>query len=152
MTLIVPMNWGTLPSLLALGLIESDDVEHAATLALVNGVENETLVRLAGGVPFFPDQVLVLKQALEERGIATPAEDSAAMFLARILATKIVNGFLAPVAGAAAITALARRVSGDFQGLDPFIYIDSEVDCRLEDLDFFNAAALEEARALLATT
>jgi hypothetical protein len=144
-----PLSWETVPSLLALGLLEQGQVEHAATLALVEGLEDNRLVRLAGGEPTWPDPTLSLRAALHDRAVSIPTQEAAAVLLARVVAGRMVRGLIEPLAGARAIALIAGQVESEFHELDPFKYIDSEAVDRPEDHELFASEALNAAQDLV---
>jgi len=144
-----PLNWQTVPALLALGLLEQSQVEDAATMALVTGIQNGRMVQLAGGAPSWPDPIADFRAALQDQGVPIPAQEVAAVVLARVVAVRMVRGLVEPLRGARAIALIAGHVESEFHSLDPFKYIDSEVDDRPEDHAHFATEALAAARDLL---
>ncbi|MEJ2367729.1 MAG: hypothetical protein P8Z49_05125 [Acidobacteriota bacterium] len=124
-----------------LGSLPSDGLPALATRCMEDGMDSESLRRLAGLLPSeTTDARRLFQRALTE--LKAPVLDIAEA--TRILTVKfsrqIVQGELTPEEGANMIMHLSFQVSskiGNFHDLDPFVYAASELQSRPDDREIY---------------
>lgn len=133
---------------MVLGLASSEELLHAGSAALDDGLDSPALIALAGADA--DDARPLFEQALTELALATPSTRDAILHLAHDVAAEIAGGTIAPYTGAKRIWDLTMRAPAErISELDPFIYAASEWEERPEDRRHFEQGIISEARALL---
>jgi hypothetical protein len=134
-----------------LGLIDEEDLPTVASNVLGEGVDSPALVSLASlGASGAKDARSLFDRGMEELDVPIRSLRDAVMRMARKVAIEIIEGTVAPYAGAKQIWDLSRRLSIDeVPELHPFIYAADEWEARPEDRKFFEDAILAEARSLM---
>jgi hypothetical protein len=96
---------------LPLGVIEPEQLPAVAATALDSGLESPALISLAGLSDENTREARSLfSRALDELGVQMPSPREAVIDLTRKIASEIVDGSLAPYAGAKRVWELATRV------------------------------------------
>lgn len=133
-----------------LGIIDSRALVDFAEQALTDPID-QNLLELSLCDPNDEDCVSRTKLALYKgAGLEGMDKKSALKYYARVICDEIVSGSTDPLVGTQKIARVA--ISSDienFDELDPFIYIYSEVSDRPADRDFFAHAARREAALLV---
>lgn len=135
--------------MLALDLLQSDQVPAIARSALEQGLDHKVLAILAAGVTKGSDVRPAFGDVLREMRVTLPSRVEAGRLLVRLIADDIATGKVDTFEGARQIGTIARAVGEDFHEFDPFIYVESEAEDRPADREFFARAIVDEARRLL---
>lgn len=130
---------------------DTESLRESASSALVDGCDSPSLRRLAGlssatdieATPLF-------EAALAELSIAIPKPREAVIMLSQELASRIVNGTIAPYEGAKRIWELTLRMPQErFSQLDTFVYAASEWPERPAHRNIFVEGIVAAARELM---
>jgi len=131
-----------------LGLTPIEELPALAENALADGIESESILRLAVcSVGEIDEITRLFKRILVEAGGGNMLKIEALKYYAKQIATQILSSEISPQQGVRLIwTATINAKEKDFHELDAFIYAASEMDDRPADKEFFEQAILEEAK------
>ena len=140
-------TWDAARALYVLGLLQPDEISHAADLALASGLSSPSLLELAGLTRAeSADASRLFAEAMAELSSQSLAPRDAAIQLATGIARDIVSQVIDPYQGAKLIWRLRNAVTEPgFHDLDPFVYATTEYEDRPEERDHFSSEIVKEA-------
>jgi hypothetical protein len=129
----------------------SEELADVAVAALEEGLDSPALRVLAGLSPDEANEARrVLERALAELAVPIPSPRDAVLYLARAIATDVLDGIVAPYEGAKRIWQLTLRAPGQaLPELDSFVYAASEWEDRAEDRRRFDEGIRRAAHELV---
>jgi hypothetical protein len=129
-----------------LNILKPKDLVNAAVEWLVEGINSESLLLLAGleseGMEKAPT---LFELALRELGKPILSRKEALFSYARLMSVEILQGKIDPYKGAKKIWCASIGLDEPVHEIDPFIYAASEYEDRYEDRDFFAFEIIKEA-------